>query len=58
MHHTPQNFAFVYFSEGNLLTFQSPVVEPNKVYSSNSLITTILDPFLANFIPHKEEVAF
>jgi len=30
--------------------FQIPVVELEKVYSSDSLITTILDPILANFI--------
>jgi hypothetical protein len=58
MHHTSQNFAFVYFYEENLLIFHSPVAEPNKAYSSDSLVTTILEPFLANFIPRKEEVAF
>jgi len=55
---TSQNFAFVYFSEGNFLMYVSTVVELKKIYSSNSLITTILDPFIANFIRHKEEVGF
>jgi hypothetical protein len=36
--------------------FQIPVVELEEVHSSDSLITTVLDPFLANFIRHKEEV--
>ena len=58
LQHTSQNFGFVYFSEGNFLIFQIPVVELEKVYSSDSLITTILDPILANFIWHKEEVGF
>jgi hypothetical protein len=58
MQHTSQNFAFVYFSEGNLLMFQIPVVELKKVHSSDSLITTIIDPFLANFIRLKEELGF
>jgi hypothetical protein len=58
MQHTSQNFAFVYFSEGNVLLFQIPVVDLVKVYSSDSLITTILDTILANFVCHKEEVGF
>jgi hypothetical protein len=56
MQHTTQNFAFVYFSGGNFLMFQMPVVELKKVYSSASLITTILDKCLTNFILHKEEL--
>jgi hypothetical protein len=58
MQRTTQNFAFVYFPGGNFLMFQVPVVELKKVYSSASLITTILDPFLANFVRHKEEIDF
>ena len=56
--HTSQNFAFVYFSEGNFLMFQIQVVEFEEVYSDDSHITKILNPFLANFTRHKEEVGF
>jgi len=38
--------------------FQILVVELEEVYSGDSLITKILNPFLANFICHKEEGGF
>ena len=44
--------------EGNFLMFQIPMVELKKVYSGDSHITKILNPFLATFIRHKEEVGF
>jgi len=56
--HIYQRILHFFFSEGNFLMFQSPVVELQKIYSSDSPVTTKLDPFLAYFIRHKEEVGF
>jgi len=38
--------------------FQIQVVEFEEVYSDDSHITKILNPFLANFTRHKEEGGF